>query len=63
MGARTRIAVAIALILLGGVWVLQGAGWLQGSFMTGDRTWLVIGIVLVAAGLALLVRAMRRGGS
>ncbi|SDE62937.1 hypothetical protein SAMN04489747_3942 [Auraticoccus monumenti] len=50
---------AIALVI-GGVWSLQGAGVLPGSFMTGDSTWLVIGLVLVVVGLVLLVLGLRR---
>jgi hypothetical protein len=61
MGKRTRIVTAIILIALGGLWILQGGGWLQGSFMSGDRTWLVIGIALAAAGLGMLLQMRQRG--
>jgi hypothetical protein len=27
-------------VLVGGVWIGQGAGWIKGSFMTGSATWL-----------------------
>jgi hypothetical protein len=47
------------LVLIGAVWTLQGAGVLPGSFMTGSRFWLVVGLVCVAAGAALLWRAFR----
>ena len=46
--------------LLGGLWTLQGVGVVGGSFMTGSRLWLVIGLVLVVAGVALLLRLRRR---
>jgi hypothetical protein len=49
----------VVLVLVGLVWTLQGAGILPGSFMTGDRLWLVIGLVCVVAGVALLLRAVR----
>jgi hypothetical protein len=42
------------------VFALQGAGVLPGSYMTGDRTWLVIGSVMVVGGLALAWWARRR---
>ena len=61
MRGRTQFITAIVLIALGVLWILQGGGWVQGSFMSGDRTWLVIGIALAAAGVALLIRALRRG--
>jgi hypothetical protein len=58
---RTSLIVcAILLIAIGILWSGQGAGWIGGSFMTGDRTWLVIGIVALVAGLALLGGALRR---
>jgi LPXTG-motif cell wall-anchored protein len=53
-----RIAGA-ALVLVGGLWALQGFGVVGGSFMTGSTTWLVIGLVCVLAGLALLTRRRR----
>lgn len=47
------------LVLIGAVWTLQGAGVLPGSFMTGSRFWLVVGLVCVVAGAVLLWRALR----
>ena len=52
--------VGVLLVLLGGLWTLQGVGVVGGSFMTGSRLWLVIGLVLVIAGVALLLRLRRR---
>jgi hypothetical protein len=43
----------VILLLLGLVWTLQGAGVLGGSVMTGQRQWLVIGLVVAVAGLVL----------
>ena len=45
-------------MLLGGVWIFQGAGVLKGSFMTGERLWLWVGIGCVLVGLLTLVRAL-----
>jgi hypothetical protein len=53
-------ALGVVLALIGAVWTLQGAGLLGGSFMTGSRLWLVIGIVALVAGVWLLVRSVRR---
>lgn len=47
------------LVLVGAVWTLQGAGVLPGSFMTGSRFWLVVGLVCLVAGAVLLWRAIR----
>lgn len=47
------------LLLIGAVWILQGANVIGGSNMSGSRLWLVIGILAVIAGVALLARAAR----
>jgi hypothetical protein len=60
MSRPIQIVIAIVLIVVGALWSGQGAGWIPGSFMSGDRTWLYVGIVLLAAGLVLLLRALRR---
>jgi LPXTG-motif cell wall-anchored protein len=52
--------LGVLLVVLGGLWTLQGLGLVGGSFMTGSRLWLVIGLVLVIAGVALLLRRRRR---
>ena len=44
------------LIIIGGIWSLQGANILPGSFMTGQIEWLVIGIIFIAAGIGLIWR-------
>jgi hypothetical protein len=48
------------LILLGGIWFLQGINVLPGSFMTGQIKWAVYGGIAVAAGVAVLLTAKRR---
>ncbi|HEX9096724.1 MAG TPA: hypothetical protein VF990_11560 [Candidatus Dormibacteraeota bacterium] len=50
-------------ILAGAVWILQGSGVLPGSFMTGQRMWLIIGIVVAIIGLALAYNGIRRPAS
>jgi len=52
--------LGVLLVAFGGLWTLQGLGLVGGSFMTGSRLWLVIGLVLVIAGVALLLRRRRR---
>jgi drug/metabolite transporter superfamily protein YnfA len=60
---RLSLVVAgIALIAVGGVWILQGIGVLKGSFMTGDASWSWIGAACVLVGLAILARSLRRSG-
>jgi hypothetical protein len=50
-------------ILAGGVWILQGTGVLPGSFMSGQRMWLIIGIIVAIIGLALAYNGIRRPAS
>lgn len=58
---RTLSVVAGGIaILVGAVWILQGVGVLPGSFMTGQRMWLIIGIIVAIVGLALAYNGIRR---
>lgn len=52
--------VAIIALLLGGLWILQGANILGGSVMSGQSQWLYIGIVLVVVAAGLLWWVNRR---
>lgn len=56
----SRLLVAAALALVGGVWIGQGLGFIPGSFMTGDPTWAAIGAALVVAALALVMAERSR---
>ncbi|GAC1481038.1 MAG: hypothetical protein PVSMB9_06100 [Candidatus Dormibacteria bacterium] len=54
------IVLGIIGLLTGAVWILQGIGILPGSFMSGQRTWLLIGLVVAIVGLALVLNGVRR---
>jgi hypothetical protein len=58
----TLIIVGGLLILVGGVWMLQGAGVIGGSFMSGSSLWFVIGLICVLIGIAVVVQGSRRRG-
>ena len=60
MGPTLRMIAGVVLVLLGGLWTLQGFGIVGGSFMTGSTMWLVIGLVVLAAGIALIARRRTR---
>jgi membrane protein implicated in regulation of membrane protease activity len=47
------------MILMGGVWLLQGIGILPGSFMTGQVFWAVMGAIFIAVGGLLLLAGFR----
>jgi hypothetical protein len=54
------LVLGVIGILVGAVWILQGSGVISGSFMTGQRMWLVIGIIVALIGLALAYNGIRR---
>lgn len=49
------------MLLVGGVWFVQGIGSLSGSPMTGVIFWSWAGGALALVGLVLLVRGLRSG--
>lgn len=53
------LILGVVLLLVGGLWILQGANVLKGSVMTGQSRWLWIGIGAAVVGLALLVTGLR----
>ena len=59
MNKSALLALGSVLVLMGGVFTLQGLGYLAGSPMTGVTLWAIIGPVLVIVGLGLVVRAVR----
>lgn len=52
--------IGVVMIVLGGVWIAQGAGALHGSMMSGRPGYAVLGGLLVAGGVVLLL-LVRRG--
>jgi uncharacterized membrane protein SirB2 len=62
-GATMRwilVGVGIVLILLGGLWLLQGVGILAGSVMTGQMFWAIVGLILLIVGIVLCALGLRR---
>lgn len=57
---RAMIGVGIVLILLGGLWILQGIGILGGSVMTGQLFWANVGTILLIVGIVLSALGLRR---
>ncbi|MGH2365817.1 MAG: hypothetical protein ACRDGF_05160 [Chloroflexota bacterium] len=55
------LIVGLVLCLVGGVWAFQGAGVLLGSFMTSQRQWLIIGLIILAIGIWLAYRGVAAG--
>ncbi|MDQ6719997.1 MAG: hypothetical protein M3003_04285 [Candidatus Dormibacteraeota bacterium] len=54
------LALAVLLLLIGGVFAGQGLGYIPGSFMTGDIHWFWIGSGMIVVALALGVVGFAR---
>jgi len=52
--------LGVLMILIGGIWVLQGINVLPGSFMTGQMQWAVRGGLVAVIGLVLVIVVNRR---
>lgn len=62
-GMRYVLLIVGGLVaLVGGVWLLQGVGFLPGSFMTGQVFWALIGAVMLLAGGMLVLVGLRLDG-
>lgn len=57
-----RLALAVAMVLAGLIWMGQGLGILTAgrSFMIGDPTWAAIGAAFVVVGGLLAIRERSR---
>jgi len=63
-GVRIGLTIlGVLLVASGLVWIAQGLNlpWAPRSFMTADRTWVLIGAVTALAGAALIGWARQRG--
>jgi hypothetical protein len=49
------ILLAMMMLVLGLIWTFQGLGYLEGSAMSGEDTWAVIGPAVAGLGVALLI--------
>ena len=56
------MALGVLLVLGGAVWIAQGLNlpFAPRSFMTADRTWIVLGFLAVAVGAATVNWGRRR---
>lgn len=54
------VTVGVLMALVGGVWTLQGLGYLGGSAMTGESLWAIIGPALAGLGAALVIVGLQR---
>jgi uncharacterized membrane protein YdbT with pleckstrin-like domain len=61
-GRLALIIFGVIALLVGGLFAGQGANLIPGSSMTGDRTWLYIGVIVAVVGIVLIVVGVRRSG-
>ena len=59
---RALLIFGAILVILGGLWTLQGLGlvmWPASSFMLADSQWAINGALTVVAGVVLIVLSRR----
>ena len=60
---KTLLALlALGMVVVGAIWTFQGLGYLEGSPMTDQSIWAILGPVAAGLGVALVVVAARRRG-
>ncbi len=59
MSKPVALTLGTLLVVVGGVFTLQGLGYLAGSAMTGVTLWAIVGPIIVVVGLILIVTALR----
>jgi hypothetical protein len=52
--------IGIVLLLVGGVWLLQGTNILPGSYMSGNPQWAINGTITLLIGIGFLWFANRK---
>lgn len=59
-GRLVGLVAAVLMVLLGGLWALQGMGYVGGSAMTGRPLWAYLGSALAGLGVALGIVVLQR---
>ena len=60
-GRVVGLVAAGIMIALGALWTFQGLGYLDGSSMSGEDTWAVIGPVVAGLGVSLGIVVIQNG--
>ena len=53
------IALGVLLGVAGVVWTLQGLGYVEGSSMSGNSLWAIVGPIVAAVGVSLIYVTIR----
>jgi hypothetical protein len=59
-GRIALITIGLLAVIIGGVFAGQGLNLIPGSFMTGNRMWFAIGLIVAVIGIVLVVLGIRR---
>ena len=60
VGCIALITIGVIAVIMGGVFAGQGMNLIPGSFMTGSRMWLFIGLIVAVVGIILMVLGLRQ---
>lgn len=60
VGRIALIVIGLIAVIIGGIFAGQGMNLIPGSFMTGNRMWFSIGLIVVGVGIILVVLGLRR---
>ncbi|MEU7848147.1 hypothetical protein AB0B74_13060 [Micromonospora parva] len=53
------LTLGLLAVVIGAVWTVQGLGYVEGSVMTDQKIWAVIGPLVALAGLVVLWLGLR----
>jgi len=59
MKRRIFSVVGVIFAVFGLIWLLQGAGILSGSVMTGSEFWEIVGAITFMVGLAIIPYSLK----
>jgi hypothetical protein len=54
------VVIGAVLIVVGVFWTLQGLGTISGGFMSGQKLWFAIGLLVGLAGITVVLTGVRR---
>lgn len=59
MGRGLAVTAGLVLALAGGLFTLQGLGYVGGSPMSDERFWAMVGPIIAGFGVALVIVGLR----
>lgn len=59
MGKIVGVIAGVLMLGAGIVWTGQGLGYIEGSSMSGQDTWAIVGPLVAGLGVALLITVLK----